>query len=180
LPNEELAKYEKYFNEIEDLEYQAVQLKKPKVDTLDLELEIKLTKSKTKSGQFQMADMYLESLRPKAQGSWAKIGSPPMHLVKKKIAGEEVTEGIRKAQKERVKYIKKNPQQSISFDQELLNLKKGLEEKKKRGKDTSKIEMKFDVLKNKLAPLKGKPILAKDAVGIKKEVNDLKKQIDSL
>ncbi|MCK5321107.1 VCBS repeat-containing protein [Candidatus Pacearchaeota archaeon] len=176
LSNEELVKYEKYFMEIEDLEYQSMQLRKLKVDTMDLELEIKLSKAKIKSGQFQMADMYLESLRPKVEGQWKKVGKNPMHLVKKKLNKSEVVAGIEKAKVERAKYIKKNPQEKVSFDQEILDIKKSVGEEKKKGKDTSALEIKIEGLKERLKPFKGK-ISSKDSEGIEKEIDSLRKEV---
>src|SRR3989338_1217574 len=62
LSNDELKDYEKYFNELEDLEYQILQFKKANVDVIDFNLELKLAKQKVKTGQFQMAELYLETL----------------------------------------------------------------------------------------------------------------------
>ena len=176
LSNEELGKYEKYFAEIEDLDYQILELKKLKVDVMDLELEIKLSKAKIKSGQFQMADMYLESLRPKIEGQWKKVGREPMHLVRERLSKEDVAEGIKKAKVERAKYIKKNPQEKISFDQEILNIKKSVEEEKKKGKNTSALEVKVEGLKERLKPFKGN-VPSKDSEGIEKEIDTLKGEV---
>ncbi|MCK4649724.1 DUF87 domain-containing protein [Candidatus Pacearchaeota archaeon] len=178
LSNKELKEYEKYFVEIEDFEYQVLQLKKLDVDTMDLELEIKLSKAKIKSGQFQIAEMYLKSLRSKAMDQWKKIGKKPMHLVRRRLSAVEVTEGIKKAKTERAKYIKKNPQESISFNEEILNIKKSVEEEKKKGRDTSIFEVKIEGLKNRLKPFKGN-IPSKDSLGIKQEIDALKLEVSA-
>jgi len=179
LSKDELKKYEKYFDEIEDLEYQSAWLKKFGIDTLDLKLEIKLTKAKVKEGQFQMADMYLESLRPRIQEHWAKLGKKPRHRVKKRLSKKAVKAGISKARKEREKYIKKNPQQVVSFGKEILDLKNLIEEKKKKGEDTTNLEIKFKDLKTRLKPFKGK-VDSEDSEGIKNELEALKKDINKM
>jgi len=179
LSNDELKKYEKYFIEMEDLEYQAGELKKLGVDTMDVELEIKLAKAKVKSGQFQMADMYLESLRPKLVEHWKKLGKEPMHIVRKKIARAEVVKGIQAAKIERAKYIKKNPEKRVSFKEEVSGFKKRLETLKKMGRDTSNIEIRVNGLDERLKPFKG-VIPSGDAQSISIEVNELKRELTKL
>jgi len=138
-----------------------------------------LSKAKIKSGQFQMADMYLETLRPKMVENWKKIGKVPMHLVRKKLTTSAVTQGIQRAKIERARYIKKNPQKVVSFDEEVSALKKRVEEQKKKGRDTAAIEMKITALVDRLKPFKGK-ITAKDAEGVTFEVDGLKSQLDEM
>jgi len=179
LTNDELKKYEKYFAEMEDFDYQAAELKKLKVDTMDVELEIKLSKAKVKSGQFQMADMYLETLRPKLAEHWKKIGKEPIHIVRKKIARSEVVKGIQAAKIERAKYIKKNPEKKISFKEEVSGLKSQMESLKKKGKDTSGIEIRVKNLEDRLKPFKG-AIPAEDSQSIAIEVNELKRELRGL
>ncbi|PIN94501.1 hypothetical protein COU56_02600, partial [Candidatus Pacearchaeota archaeon CG10_big_fil_rev_8_21_14_0_10_31_9] len=179
LSKEEITKYEEYFVEIEDLDFQTEELKKEKLDVLDLELELKLAKGKVKEGQFQMAEMYLESLRPRFVDSWKKLGKAPRHFVRKKIAREEVAKGIEEAKKERAKYIKKNPEKEVSFKEEIVDIKRKIEEFKKKGKDTSQIENKLNDLDNRLKPFKGK-IGEKDAKGIKEEVDLIKEEVEKM
>jgi uncharacterized membrane protein len=179
LSKAELKSYEKYFQETEDLDHQSFMLKKLGVDTLDLKLELKLAKQKIRSGQFRMAEMYLESLRPRFEENWKSLGKKPMHLVRKKIRREVVSEGILKAKAARKKYVAKNPKKIQSFESEILSLKKLIEEQKRKGKQTSKIEMKFEDLKKRLKPYKGK-VPANDAAGLKMEVEELKKLIKGL
>jgi len=176
LTDAELKKYEKYFVEMEDLDYQAMMLKKLNVDTLDVELEIKLSKAKVKSGQFQMADMYLETLRPKLVEHWKKLGKEPMHIVKKKIARAEVMKGIQEAKIERAKYIKKNPEKRVLFKDEIVGLKERIETLKKMGKKTSTVEIRVKSLGERLKPFK-KGISAGDSQSIAIEVNELKREI---
>jgi hypothetical protein len=179
LSKAELKSYEKYFMEIEDLDYQSAMLEKLKVDTLDLKLELKLARQKVKAGQFRMAEMYLESLRPRFEEHWSSLGKKPMHLVKKKIDKAAVSEGILKAKAERKKYVAKNPEKVQSFDQEVLDLKRLIEEQKRKGKKTSSVELKLTDLKKRLKPFKGK-ISASDAKGMGVEIESLKKEIKGL
>ncbi|MFH0712010.1 MAG: CARDB domain-containing protein [archaeon] len=176
LSNDELAKYEKYFMEIEDLDYQAEQLKKLGIDTLDVELEIKLSKAKVKSGQFQMADMYLETLKPKLIGYWKKIGKEPMHIVRKKIASAEIAKAVQIAKIERAKYLKKNPEKRISFKEEVSKLKERMEALKKGGKDTSNVAIRVKGLEERLKPFKG-VIPSEDSQSIAIEINELKRAL---
>jgi len=147
-----------------------------KLDTMDVELEIKLSKAKIKSGQFQMADMYLETLRPKLLEHWKKVGKEPMHIVKKKIAQSEIIKGVQAAKIERAKYIKKNPEKRVSFGEEVSALKTRMETLKKGGKDTSNIAIRVNALEERLKPFKG-TIPSGDSQSIAIEVNELKKEL---
>ena len=161
------------------MEYQISQLERYGIDVFDLKLEIKITRDKIKAGQFQMADMYLESLIPVILGDWKSIGKNPQHIVRERIAREEVTEGISRAEKERERYIRENPPKEISFEEELSNLRKNVEEKRKRGKNTANLESKIADFQNRLKPFKGR-INIRDAEGIKQELNSLKKELERL
>jgi len=179
LTNDELKDYEKHFMEIEDLEYQSEQLKKLKLDTMDLELELKLAKDKVKEGKFQMSDMYLESLRPRFEESWKKLGKAPMPIVMKKISKEEVSKGITEAKAQREKYIKKNPQKDVSVNEELTSLKGLIEASKRKGKVTTAIENKVTIIKNRIRPFKGK-VPENDSKQIIDEIAVLKKEVEKL
>jgi len=178
LSNDELAKYEKYFEEIEDIEFQVEEFKKYKVDTLDFELELKLTKAKVKEGQFQMADMYLEGVRPRVLEQWKKLRKIPVHLKKEKISQKEVLEGVKSAKVEREKYLKKNPQGSLSLVQEVTAIKDLIAEKKKKKKNTAEIEGKLRDFVKRIRD-KGK-IKANEVEAIKKEIDALKKAANKL
>jgi len=175
----DLKKYEQYFEQIEDLEYQVAQLEKYGIDVFDLKLEIKIARDKVKVGQFQMADMYLESLLPVILGDWKSIGKNPMHIVRERIEREEVMEGISRSEKERERYMRENPVREVSFREELWNLKREVEEKKKKGKNTAILESKIIDFQNRLRPFKDK-INARDAEGIKQELDYLKKELERL
>jgi len=154
-------------------------LKKLKLDTMDLELELKLAKDKVKEGKFQMLDMYLESLRPRFEESWKKLGKAPMHIVMKKISKEEVSKGITEAKAQREKYIKKNPQKDVSVNEELTSLKGLIEASKRKGKVTTAIENKVTIIKNRIRPFKGK-VPENDSKQIIDEIAVLKKEVEKL
>ena len=177
LSNDELSKYEQYFSLIEDLDYQVEEFKKLKVDALDLELELKMTKEKVKQGQFQMADMYLEGLVPRIEEQWKSLGLAVKHLVKKKLAREEVEKAIEKGKEEREKYIKKNPQEQISIYQEIVNLKNKVEEKKRKGAQTSETEVRISDLVNRVKSANGK-LNESDTKGVLTEIAKLKEELE--
>ena len=126
-----------------------------------------------------MTDMYLESLMPIIEGHWKSLGRNPEHLIKKKIERAELEEGISVAEKEREKYVKKNPKEGVSFDEYITALRKNIEEKKKEGKNTAILESKIIDLQNRLKPFKGK-INARDAKGIKQELINLTEEFKKL
>jgi len=179
LSNDELKDYEKYFNELEDLEYQILQFKKANVDVIDFNLELKLAKQKVKTGQFQMAELYLETLRPRIEEQWKKLGENPRHIVRKRLNKEVVKEGIVEAKKERAKYIKKNPEKEVSLAEEINKIKSKIEEKKKGGKVTSQVENKLQAIQERLKPFKGK-VSEADARGIIEELKTLGKETEEI
>jgi len=65
--DEELATYEKYGKEIEELRSKIGELKSKKIDTYDIELELNLAEEKTKTGQLRMAETYLESIKSRIE-----------------------------------------------------------------------------------------------------------------
>jgi len=171
--------YEKYFSQIEDMEYQAEQLKGFEVDVLDLELEMKLAKGKIKEGQFQMADMYLESLVPRFEEQWKSIKKKPMHIVKQRISQTDVAAGIMKAKAEREKFAKENPDKDVSVDEMVLKIKSVIDGKKRGGKDTSQTEIKFETLKNKIKSFNGK-IDSNNLAMIKQEIDAINLELDKI
>jgi hypothetical protein len=179
LSTAELERYEKYFNQLDDMDYQIAELKKLGVDALDLELEMKLTKGKVKEGSFQVADMYLETLVPRLAEEWKKIGKAPRHIAKEKIARTDVERGIETAKKEREKYIKKIPQETLTLKQEIFNLKKEAEEKKKKGKNTTNSEQKIKDLEDRIGNYSDK-ISDKDKEGVMREIEGIRLEIKKL
>ncbi|MCD6464627.1 carboxypeptidase regulatory-like domain-containing protein [Candidatus Woesearchaeota archaeon] len=103
LTDEELEKYNKYNNIIDELEWQLQQLEELNVDVFDLKLELKLATEKLKTGNFNMVEVYLEGLKPRIAKHWEKLGKKPKPFVKKRVSVEELKKAVEEAKKEREK-----------------------------------------------------------------------------
>ena len=62
ITEEELKLYKEFAKKLEKIETKMEKLKQGNVNTMDLELELKLAKTKLKQGQFKMAEIYIQSL----------------------------------------------------------------------------------------------------------------------
>ncbi len=62
IPEEELQQYKLFNKKIEEMEKVIKELKSKKIDTYDLEIELKIAKEKVKQGQMRMAQTYIESI----------------------------------------------------------------------------------------------------------------------
>jgi hypothetical protein len=104
LPDEELANYNKYNEILDELEFQLDQLKKEGVDIFDFSLELKMALDKVKAGSFNMVDIYLESLKPRIEAEWKKLGKQPkkreVQLVSEEELEKEHQEALKARQKE--------------------------------------------------------------------------------
>lgn len=67
ITDEELESYENFKKEIEELRSEIEELKRKKIDTYDMELEINLAEEKTKTGQLRMAETYIESVKSRIE-----------------------------------------------------------------------------------------------------------------
>ncbi len=67
ISDEELEKYGSFEKDIEELRKKIELLKKKKIDTYDMELEINLAEEKTKIGQLRMAETYIESVKSRIE-----------------------------------------------------------------------------------------------------------------
>ncbi len=114
LTDEELAKYNKYNEIIDDMEFQIAQLKKLEEDVFDLELELKLALDKVKSGNFNMVDIYLEGIKPEIEKRWTKIGKKPEHKQIELVDLSEIEQAVEQARSEREKYMKDNKKEEKS------------------------------------------------------------------
>ncbi len=106
LPDEELEKYNKYNEVIDDFENQINQLEKEKVDVFDLKMELKLIKDKLMTGNFSVVDIYVEGLGPRLQKQWEKLGKKPKKLEKKLVDVAEIKQSVEEAKKARAAYEK--------------------------------------------------------------------------
>ncbi len=104
LSDEDLQKYYKYNNLIDDLEYQLEQLEKLKVDVFDLKLELKLAADKVKTGNFNMVDIYLEGLKPRIDAEWQKIGKKPQKRKKELVDRAMILASVEQAKQARIQY----------------------------------------------------------------------------
>jgi len=62
ITEEELKLYKEFAEKLEKIETKIEKLKQGNVNTMDLDLELKLAKTKLKQGQFKMAEIYVQSL----------------------------------------------------------------------------------------------------------------------
>ncbi|NPE26376.1 hypothetical protein HNV12_00005, partial [Methanococcoides sp. SA1] len=109
-------------------------------------------------------------------------GVAPMHIVRKKLKAEAVVAGVQKAKVEREEFAKKNPKKEVSFDEEISKLKAEVEERKKKGIDTSTVEISLTALKDRLRPFKGKvgEGNAQSIMGEVERIRDSLKKLDSV
>ena len=106
LTDEEIEKYNKYNEMIDQLQYELEQLEEQKIDVFDLKLELKLALDKVKSGNFNMVDIYLEGLKPRIEKHWERLGKQPKKLERKLVSEADIQEAIRKAKEARAEYEK--------------------------------------------------------------------------
>jgi hypothetical protein len=99
LTDEELDEYNKYNDQVDELEYQIDKLEEESVDVFDLKMELKLIKDKIMSGSFSVVEIYLEGLKPRVVKEWDKLGKPVPELVIELLSQEEIDASIAEAQK---------------------------------------------------------------------------------
>lgn len=110
LSDKELQQYDGYNTKLEDISYQLDKLKDLSQDIFDLEMELKLAHDKLQQGKFNMVDIYLESLTPKVESVWKKLGKQPVHKEVKKIDLSKIHAGIEEAKAQRETTIKRDDQ----------------------------------------------------------------------
>jgi hypothetical protein len=118
LSDEELEKYNKYNDVVDDIEYQVEQLEAEKIDVFDLKMELKLVKDKIMTGNFAIVDIYLEGLKPRIDKQWEKIGKAPKKREIKLLDEAEIKKAIDEAKKTREAFQKANPQAAPAQQQE--------------------------------------------------------------
>ncbi|MBN1502344.1 DUF87 domain-containing protein [Candidatus Woesearchaeota archaeon] len=106
LGDEELDKYNKYNNMVDDIDYQLEQLEQEGVDIFDLKLELKLARDKIKSGNFNMVDIYLEGLKPRVEKHWQTLGKKPQKREVELISEQELRESLQAAKQSREQFEK--------------------------------------------------------------------------
>jgi tetratricopeptide (TPR) repeat protein len=126
LPDEELEKYNKWNEIIEDVNYQLVQLEELKQDVFDLKLQVKLALDKVKSGNFNMVEIYLQEVLPRMQKTWTKLGKTPKKREIKTVDIKLLKEDMAKAVDERKKAESLEKKDTVSADSAKVETKKVL------------------------------------------------------
>ena len=98
LADEELEKYNKFNELIDDLSYQLEQLEAEKQDVFDLKLQLKLALDKVKGGNFNMVDIYLQEVIPRLEKMWIKLGKKPKKREIKTVDLKSLKEDLKKAE----------------------------------------------------------------------------------
>jgi hypothetical protein len=104
LTDDELDKYNKYNDILDELEFQIEMLEKEKIDVFDLKLEHKMALDKVKSGSFNMVDIYLEGLKPRIKTQWEKLGKEPPKKQARVVSEQEMMEEFKRAQDARKQF----------------------------------------------------------------------------
>ena len=151
LEDKELNNYSKYNEILDELKYSVEQLEANKVDIFDLKLELNLAESKIRTGQFNIVDIYLESLKPKINDAWKKIGKQPPKREKKKVNVEEIKKSVEAGKGEREKFVKelKDLQNEKDRMERLLTDIKKDKEKTVQQKEQWLIEFESNIKKEK-------------------------------
>ena len=104
LSDDELDKYNKYNDMLDELEFQIEMLEKENIDVFDLKLEHKMALDKVKSGSFNMVDIYLEGLSPRIKAQWDKLGKQPPKKQARVVSEQEMLEEFKHAQEARKQF----------------------------------------------------------------------------
>mgnify|MGYP006282712183 CR=1 FL=1 len=146
LTDEDLAKYSKFNNQIEEIEWQLDQLEGYKIDVFDLRLELKLALDKLKAGKFNMVGIYLEGIEPRLKRAWAKSGKKPKKREIKLASEAEIKAAVKRAQEARSEYEeqkKKSPgPEEPAAPQESAQPEKEVDEQKKEGEPEKAAQQK--------------------------------------
>ncbi len=126
LTDEELDKYNHFNAIVEQLEFEFDQLEELKQDVFDLRLELKLSKDKIKSGNFNMVKIYLDGLTPRVEKLWEKLGKQPKKLEIKLLDTADMDAELEKAKAEKKKAAKQEAAQQPTQQKEEKEEKKEL------------------------------------------------------
>lgn len=127
LSDQELERYNKYNNVIDDIEYQIDQLEEHKIDVFDLRLELKLAKGKLQTGNFNMVDIYLEGITPRIKNNFDKLGIVPKKRTIKVVDRAALEQELKAAKTARAEYEQQNkpqveekkPEGPLKFDEDV-------------------------------------------------------------
>ncbi len=144
LSDQVLDQYNKYNDDIEDIEYQIEQLEQEKIDTFDIKMELKLVKDKLMTGNFTVVDIYLEGLKPRVEKHWQSLGKKPKKRELELVDTSVVESSLKQAQKSREETEK---QENKEVKKEENNIVKKEEVKKEEVKQDIKEEIKKEETK---------------------------------
>jgi hypothetical protein len=128
LSDEELEKYNKYNDVVDDVEYQIEQLETEKIDVFDLKMELKLIKDKIMTGNFSVVDIYLEGLTPRLKKQWEKIGKTPKKKEIELADIKEIKKSVEEAKKQRSE-IQKKEEKEKKTEKKSEEVKEKIEDK---------------------------------------------------
>ncbi|MGD9276143.1 MAG: DUF87 domain-containing protein [Candidatus Pacearchaeota archaeon] len=114
LPDEELEKYNKYNDIVDDLEFSIDALEREKQDVFDLRMELKLVKDKVMSGNFSVVEIYLEGLKPRVEKAWETLGKTPPKREIKLVSEDEIKKSVKEAQESRKEFEKKEKASEVA------------------------------------------------------------------
>ncbi|MBU0978058.1 MAG: hypothetical protein KKD18_06575, partial [Nanoarchaeota archaeon] len=118
LSDEVLAEYNKYGDIVEDIEFQITQLEKEKIDTFDLKMELKLVKDKLMTGNFTVVNIYLESLQPRVEKEWEKLGKKAPKREIELVEAAEIEASLKQAQAGRKDFEKEGEENKEKAEKE--------------------------------------------------------------
>ena len=174
LSDEELQKYYKYNNILDDIEYQSEQLKEENVDVFDIEIELKIARSKLMSGAFNMVDIYIESIRPMLNNNWKKLGKTPKKRQTKLVSKDALVQSIETAKQKREEYLKNKVDEVKAQNKKPQNKKEEIYQIKQEVASKTQLVMPKKEEENKKAKAGEQPVRAetednKSAPGRNKE-----------
>ena len=103
LTDQELEQYNTANQKIDQLQYELEQLKQHGTDTFDMQLELNLAKQKIQTGNFNIANIYTETLQQQTKQKFQQLKITPKKLQQQTINKKELQKEIQKAQQERQK-----------------------------------------------------------------------------
>jgi len=115
LDDKTIAEYNKYNRMLDELEDQLKQFKERGVDVFDLEIELKLSLEKIKTGEFNLVRIYIESLKTKLDHLSKKA---KYKLIKKKLAAKNKKKNKKKNKDEKQPGNKKPKSKKTKEDEE--------------------------------------------------------------
>ena len=188
LKDEELEEYNKYNDIIEDIEYQFEQLEEFKQDVFDLKLELKLSKDKVKSGNFNMVKIYLDGLTPRIQKLWDKLGKKPKKMEVKLVSEDDLRAELEAAKSAKKEFEEEKPaEEAEGKEEEEPEVKMSPEEAEENMKAVKKllgdIEESFKAkdyfaINDRVVELQSMPLPKDKKAELKKQIADIKKRIE--